>query len=105
MTRREEMRIRSKEKKEKEIAEFMADIDFLHDGSNGITIPTVSVKREYAENYIGYSVSKYPNMFKYTLVFYKKDYPFNIYYSKEYYKKDIPKKYINQFEELEVYFN
>lgn len=105
MNKFEEMRIKDKLRKQKEIDDFINDINILHNNIDSVVMPSIGIKKEQENNYIGYHVVKYPNCLTYDVTLYKKEYPFNIYYSKQYYKNDIPKKYKEVFEELEKYFN
>lgn len=105
MSKREGMREKSKLRKEKEIEEFLNDVDVLHNNLDSVTIPSIGIKREIKECFIGYYITKYPNMNVYQITRYKKDHPFNITYHKEYYKNDIPEKYREEFSNLEKYFN
>jgi len=105
MTRREEMHLKDKQRKENEKQDFLQNIGVLHDNTDGITIPSVEIMVESEQCYISYYISKYPNCFSYHISMYKKDYPFPVYYSKDFRENEIPAKYSKQFKELETYFN
>lgn len=104
MNKREEMREKSKQRKLKEIEDFLNDIDVLHKNTDSIVIPSVGIKREIKECFIGYYIAKYPNCLVYGITRYKKDHPFDITYHKDFYKYNIPTKYQAEFEELEKHF-
>lgn len=104
MGKLEEMRQKNKIRKQKEIDNFLGDIGVLHNNTDNIVLPSVSVKKETREKYINYYIAKYPNRFVYSVSFYKKEYPFDIYYTKEFCKKNIPEKYKETFGEIEKCF-
>lgn len=95
---------REKERKINETNEFLSSIDKLYDATDSIIHPFVSIKRKLKDNYIQYSITKYPNCLQYSIVKYRNDYPFSIYYEKKYYKDEIPKSHVKEFEELEKLF-
>ena len=101
---REEFRLRDKKAKEEIIENFTKNINVLHDNTDGVTIPSISILKDESDKFVDYYVAKYPTCLEYGVVFYKKDYPYSIYYSKKYYKHEVPKKYATQFTELAKYF-
>lgn len=108
MSRREEFREKEKLRKEQEIKSFMDKVDKLYNNVDGITIPSIGIMKESEDCYINYHITKHPNSYTYSLQFYKKEYPFSMYYSKDYssvLNEKVPEKYIDQFKELEQYFN
>ena len=104
MERFEIAREKSRIKKINEIEAFMNDINILHNNTDSVIIPSISITVESEKSYLDYHISKHPNILVYDITFFKKDYPFTIYYSKSFYKNNIPKKHLKQFEELEEYF-
>jgi hypothetical protein len=104
MNRLEEFKQRQKNKKEETIKEFLNNINKLHDNSENIVVPSIGIMKENKDKFIDFHVTRYPNCFKYSITFYKKDYPFDLYYSKDFFKDELPKKYIKIFTELENKF-
>jgi hypothetical protein len=104
MTRFEEIRAKDKERKEKEIKDFLSNVNVLHNNIDSVVMPSVEIMKESDKCYISYYVCKYPNCLVYSISMCKKEHPFSTYYSKKFYKNEIPVKYAEQFKKLEAYF-
>ena len=95
---------KQKEREQIETLEFLNKVDVLQDFRDNLINPIVLIKRKTKDNYIEYSITKYPNCLMYSVVMYRNYYPFSIYYEKNYFKNEIPKKHNKEFQELEKLF-